>query len=1015
MPRSIRHASAAFSALVLLSAGSVRAQWRNIGPNRGGRSQAVAGSEQRPLEYYFGATGGGLWKTEDGGLTWTVITDGQIGSSSIGAVAVAPSNPDVVYLGTGETELRASILQGDGVYKSVDGGKTWQHLGLADTQAISRIRVSPRNSDVVFVAALGHPFGPNHERGIFRSRDGGKTWKQVLFRGDLAGAVDLCLDPRNPEVVYASIWEVFRTPWLLSSGGPQSGLFKSTDGGDTWADISRRPGLPKSILGKVGVAVSATDSARVYALVEAEDGGLFRSDDAGGTWTLANGDRTIRQRAFYFSRIYADPQDRDTVYVLNVDAYKSIDGGATLERMNTVHADHHDLWIAPENPMRMAEANDGGGTISVNGGRTWTKENFPTAQFYHVATTRDVPYQVCGAQQDYDTVCVPSTAPYGSRVTEHPQQEQLFPVGDGEAGYVATSRFNTGVFYSGNQAGVISRFERSSGEVRDVTVFPLFFSGMPAQSLRDRWQWVFPIVVSPFDGKTIYTASQHLWKSTDEGQSWKRISPDLTRADPKTLGASGGPITKDQNGPEIYGTIFSIGLSRNDEKTVWTGSDDGVVSITRDAGNTWRQITPGDLPEYSRISAIETSVHHPGTAYLAARRYELDDFAPYVFKTADYGRTWKKIVHGIASNDFINVVREDTAKPGLLFAGSAHRVYVSFDDGANWKPFSSGLPDVPVVDIAVEENDLVIATHGRSFWMWDDVSPLREEDSANGRPAVHLFVPRTALRQIRPAVINFALPPDHLEAKLSILDPRGGVVRVITCGPKKSDRDNETVVCRPGTNRVIWDLRYPGPTTFPGMILRSADPSVGPWAPPGTYQVRLEVDGSAYTRPLVVKRDPRISSVTDDDLRKQFQLAMQIRDSTSLANQTVIRIRELKSQLQRLISVTKESTTRDKALDLQKDLSQVEESLYQVRNHSPRDTLNFPIKLNNQLGFLERLVEVGDYPPTAQHYQVYKELHAELLGLVASFRSTVNGKLGDLNHVLASQGLPPIQAGDSMR
>jgi len=1005
---SMKFTSLAFLALAVGPAGLL-AQWKNIGPNRGGRSQAVAGSELRPLEYYFGATGGGLWKTVDGGLTWTPTTDGQIGSSSIGAVAVAPSNPDIIYIGTGETELRASVLQGDGMYKSVDGGKSWLHIGLTDTQAIARIRVNPRNPDILFVAALGHPFGSNHERGIFRSRDGGKTWKQVLFRGDLAGGVDLCFDPRNPDIVYASIWEVFRTPWLLSSGGPRSGLFKSSDGGDTWVDISRRAGLPKGTLGKIGVVVSAADSKRVYALVEAEDGGLFRSDDAGETWTLVNGDRRIRQRAFYFSRIYVGPQDRDTVYVLNVDAYKSTDGGATLQQMNTTHADHHDLWIAPDNPSRMAEANDGGAAVTVNGGLTWTKQDFPTAQFYHVTATRDVPYQVCGAQQDYDSICVPSSAPFGTHVTDHPQHDPIFPVGAGEAAYVASSQLNGGIFYSGNQAGVISRFERSSGEVRDVTVYPLFFSGMPAKSLRERWQWVFPIIVSPFDGKTIYTASQHLWKSIDEGQSWKCISPDLTRADPKTLGDSGGPITKDQNGPEIYATIFSIGLSRSDDKTIWTGSDDGVVSLTRDAGNSWQKITPGDLPEYSRISNIEISAHHADTAYLSAKRYELDDLAPYIFKTHDYGKTWKKIVRGIALNDFINVVREDPVRPGLLYAGSAHRVYVSFDDGENWNPAPPGLPDVPVVDMAVEESDLVIATHGRSFWILEDVSPLREGDSANTNQSAHLFEPRTAVRQVRPAVINFALPPKQPSAKLSILDSQGAVVRTFVCGPKKSNREE---VCRPGMNRFIWDLRYPGATTFPGIVLRSADPSVGPWAPPGTYQVRLEADGSIFTRSLIVKGDPRHSNVTDDDLQKQFQLAMQIRDSTSLANETVTQIRRIKSQLQDLISATKEATTKEKAIGVEKDLTDVEESLYQIRNRSPRDTLNFPIKLNNQLGFLERLVDTGDYPPTDQHYKVYQELRTELLGLVTSFHNIVNGKLDELNQRLAGQGVKTIQKGE---
>ncbi len=587
-------------------------KWRSIGPNRGGRSLTGAGSPSRPNEYYFGAVGGGLWKTTDGGTTWKPVTDGQLTSSSVGAVAVSESNPDVVYIGTGETELRGNIMQGDGVYKSTDAGKTWHKVGLANTQAIARIRIDPKNPDIVYVVALGHPYGPSEERGIFRSRDGGKTWKKVLYRDDHSGAIDLALDPHNPKVMFASLWDVYRTPWLLNDGGPGSGLFKSTDGGDNWTEISRNEGLPKGIIGKICITVSGADSNRVWAMVEANDGGLFRSDNAGASWTLVSQDRRALQRAFYFSRIQADPKEKDTIYDMDVAFLKSTDGGKTWKPIRTPHSDHHDLWIDPNNNQRMLSSNDGGGTVSLNGGATWTGLEFPTAQLYHVAVTKDIPYQVCGAQQDNTTVCVQSAAGGRRFGVGSNMFAPLYSVGGGESGYIAPDPNDPNIFYAGSQGALLTRYDRRTGEMRDVQVYPLFFSGMPASSLKERWQWTYPIVFSPQDPKILYTSSQHLWKSTNEGQSWEQISPDLTRADPKTLGDSGGPITKDQNGPEIYGTIFTIAPSLQDANTIWTGSDDGLAYITRDGGKNWANITPKELPEFSRISMIDASAHEPG-------------------------------------------------------------------------------------------------------------------------------------------------------------------------------------------------------------------------------------------------------------------------------------------------------------------------------------------------------------------------------------------------------------------
>src|SRR5579883_2040926 len=613
-------------------------RWRNIGPNRCGRSQAVAGSAKRPLEYYLGTTGGGLWKTTDGGTTWRPVTDGQIRSSSIGAVAVSESNPDILYIGTGETELRANVMQGDGVYKSTDAGKTWTHVGLEATQAIARIRIDPANPDIVYVAALGHPFGANPDRGVFRSRDGGKNWEKVLYRNDHAGAIDLSLDPHNPRVLFASIWEVYRKPWTLWSGGDGSGLFKSSDGGDHWTEITRNPGLPKSLLGKIGVAVSA-DSNRVYAMVEAEDGGLFRSEDAGATWTRVNEDRRLRQRAFYYTRITADPKNKDVVYILNTGLYKSTDGGKTVRQLHPPHGDQHDLWIAPNDPNRMINSNDGGGNVSVNGGETWTRQNFPTAQLYHVATTTDIPYHVCGAQQDNTTICVTSepAGRGGAAGDALPLGRPVYSPGGGESGYIAPDPKNPNIFYAGSQGALLTRYDRSTGHLRDVQVYPLFFSGMSSASLKERWQWTFPIVFNPADPRILYTSSQHLFRTTNEGQSWERISPDLTRADPKTLGDSGGPITKDQNGPEIYATIFTIAPSPKDVNTIWTGSDDGLVYITRDGGKNWKNVTPKGLPDFIRVSLIDASPAKVGTAYLAAKNYQADDRKPYAYRTDDFG------------------------------------------------------------------------------------------------------------------------------------------------------------------------------------------------------------------------------------------------------------------------------------------------------------------------------------------------------------------------------------------
>ncbi|HYX31052.1 MAG TPA: hypothetical protein VE863_21125, partial [Pyrinomonadaceae bacterium] len=705
--------------------------WRNIGPNRGGRSIASTGVVKRPLEYYFGAVGGGLWKTTDGGTTWNPVTDGQLHSSSVGAVAVSESNPDVVYIGMGESCIRGNIMQGDGVYKSTDAGKTWTHVGLADSQAISRIRIHPNNPDVVYVAALGHPAGPNDERGVFRSKDGGKTWTKILFRDNQTGAIDLAMDRKNPNVLYAAMWEAYRVSWQMSSGGPGSGLFKSTDGGDTWAEITRNKGLPSGVIGRIGVAISGADSNRVYAIIENENGGVFSSDDAGATWTKVSEDRRLRQRAFYYTHIFADPKNRDTMYVLNTGFYKSADGGKTYRTIRPQHGDNHDLWIDPNDPQRMINSNDGGANVSVNGGTSWTAEDYPTAQLYHVATTKDFPYQVCGAQQDNSTICVASQ-------NTRARDVGMYAVGGGESGYIAPSPTNPNVFYAGSQGALITRYDRSTGETRDIQPYPRFFSGEPSSALKERWQWTFPIVFNPLDPKTLYLSSQHLWKTTDDGQSWMQISPDLTRADPKTLGLSGGPITGDMNGPEVFATIFTIAPSRLERGTIWTGSDDGLVFITRDEGKNWKKITPPGAPDLARVSLIDASPHRAGAAYVAVKNYLQEDRQPYIFRTDDYGKTWTKIVNGIKPGDYVHAVREDTKRAGMLYAGTEHGIYVSFDNGDQWQSLSLNLPDTQVSDIVVQDHDIVIATHGRSFYVLDDIDVLRQLTPEVASATAHL-------------------------------------------------------------------------------------------------------------------------------------------------------------------------------------------------------------------------------------------------------------------------------------
>ncbi|ASV32705.1 VPS10 domain-containing protein [Maribacter cobaltidurans] len=994
-------------------------EWRNIGPARGGRSLGSAGSPSRPNEYYFGATGGGLWKTTDGGNVWKPVTDGQINSSSVGAVAVAETNPDIVYIGMGEVQLRGSITQGDGVYKSTDAGETWKHLGLEETQAIARIRIHPTNADIVYVAALGHPYGDNEERGVFKSVDGGESWKKVLYISPKAGAVDMIIDRNNPDVLYASTWQVQRKAWKMWGGGPDCKLWKSTDGGETWTDLTKNPGMPEGPIGKIGVTVSPADSNRVWAIVEANEGGVFRSDDAGKTWERTNDERKLRQRAFYYSRIYADPIDKETVYGLNVDFWKSTDGGKTFDtEIEVPHGDNHDLWIDPNDPNRMISSNDGGGIVSINGGKTWTEEDYVTTQLYHVMATSDVPYHVAGAQQDNSTVAVPSDG-WDHMQARGPNHGWYYAVGGGESGWITQHPENPDIFYAGSQGALLTRYDRSNGQSRDIQVYPRFFSGEPASALPERWQWTFPIMFAPQDSNVMYTCSQHVWKTTDDGQSWEKISPDLTYADPSTLDKTGGVITMDMNGPEIYATVFALAPSNHDINTIWAGSDDGKIHITRDGGKNWEDITPEGLPKFSRVSIIDESVHNPGTLYVAANRYQVDDRQPYVFKTHDYGKTWTKIINGISDGHFARAVREDPVREGLLFLATEHGVYFSLNDGELWQSLQLKLPDTPVRDLVVKDNDVVLGTHGRGFWILDDIQPLRQYAPEMKEQDAVLFQPENAIRGVTKANVQYYLKSQLDTITFEIYDAKDNLVDSFS-GSKPEYKEDPNIpswqrggstkpTTAQGLNTFTWDLRYPGATTFDGMIIWSARPARGPKAPLGTYKVKMKTGDYEKTYSFNVEIDPNLKGITKEDLDEQFELANKIMNKTSDANKAVIKIREMKSYLEDNKS---KFTSREYArtvVPFMEKLSEVEEELYQVKNQSGQDPLNFPIKLNNRLASLRRSVESGEARPTDGAYKVYEELSADLKVQLDKLNKIVSNDKPKVNKLLADKGLKELE------
>ncbi len=1018
--------------------------WRQIGPFRGGRSAAVTGIPGDPKTYYFGATGGGVWKTIDAGATWKNVSDGFFGGS-IGAVAVSEWDPNVIYVGGGEVTVRGNVSHGDGVGKSTDAGATWKHVGLADSRHIPRLRIHPKNPDLVYAAVLGHLFGPSEMRGVYRSKDGGATWERILFVSPDVGAADLTFDPTNPRILYASTWRVRRTPYSLDSGGPGSGLWKSIDGGDHWTDLSSKKGMPKAPLGIIGVTVSPSDPHNVYAIVEAAEGGVLRSRDGGETWALTSASRELRQRAWYYSRIYADPKDAEVVYVVNVNFHRSKDGGKTFAEIESKHGDHHDLWIAPEDPARMILADDGGAAVSLDAGATWsTLDNQPTGQLYRVSTDNAFPFRLLAGQQDNSALRIRHRSFAGGGIGPADWE----PTSGGESGTIVADPRDPDVVYGGSYDGLLVRRNHRTGEVRQVDVWPDIPMGWGAADLRYRFQWNYPLFFSPHDPSVLYAGANVLFESRDEGTTWRAISPDLTRNDKSKQASSGGPITQDNTSIEYYGTIFCAAESPREKGVLWTGSDDGLVHLSRDGGATWKDVTPKALPEWALINSLEPSPFEAGGLYVAATRYKSDDFHPYLFVTHDWGTTWTRIDKGIDGEHFTRVIRADPVRKGLLFAGTERGVYASYDDGASWQRMNLNLPIVPITDLVIRDGILIAATQGRAFWALDDLALLRQglgepvKPGATPASAHHLYSPGPVLRlpgggrrgddsppnpgvgtdPAVGAVVYYRLdkaPEKPIE--LAFLGADGKVLRTFAGEVvKKDDKDKKDAKDskdekaekdkkdpkakkekkepkapqEAGLNRFVWDLRLEQAADFPGMILWNGNPP-GPRVVPGRYQVRLTVDGAVETADFEVLPDPR-SSASVADLKAQFDFLLSIRDKLSEAHRAIGFVRDTRSSIDALSSRLEgddKKAVRDAAEALKVELSGVEEALYQTKMESRQDPLNFPIRLNDKLAGVAGAAGTGDFPPTASAIAVRDELVTAIDAQLAKLRQIVAERL----------------------
>ncbi len=991
-------------------------KWRCIGPFRGGRCVAVAGDPSDQLVFYHGATAGGVWKTYDAGGYWENVSDGYFKVASVGAIAIADSNTNVVYVGTGEACLRSDVSHGDGVYKSEDGGKTWVNVGLVNTRHIARIRIHPQNPDIVYVAALGHAYGPNPERGVFRSKDGGNTWELVLFKSEQAGAIDISLDPNNPRILYAAIFQVLRRPWDMSSGGPDSGLYKSTNGGDTWTELSNNPGMPMGIKGRIGIAVSAANPERIWALIEAENGGLFRSDDGGATWELLNDNRDLLRRAWSYTHLFADPRDSETCWVLCYSVWKSTDGGRTFVDVPMPHGDHHDLWIDPSDPQRMIEGSDGGATVTLNGGVSWSSlHNQPTASLFHIATDNQFPYRIYSTQMDNTAISVPSRTHQAAIAAS-----DCYPVGNAESGHIAVRPDDPHIVYAGaigsspGGGGNLLRYDQRTGHAKLITVWPENTDGSTPLDDKYRFAFTYPIALSPHDPGVLYCAGNMVFQSKDEGTSWDTISPDLTKIDAAKLEDwSGGPITTDGLMNNSYaGTIYSFAESPHERGVFWVGTDDGFIHVSRDSGATWENVTPDGLPDWFLVSTIEVSSHDPAAAYVAITRFNLDDFQPYLYKTSDYGRSWTKITNGIPDNDFTRVIREDPARRGLLYAGTETGVYVSFNDGTSWQSLCRNLPSVPVHDLAVKESDLVACTHGRSLWIMDDLTPLHQFTGEVVNSSIHLFkvrptfrimsgrTPRTTSQgrsYVRVSSDNVAFherqtadgkterifldaginPPNgvvvnyylkqkpNVDVTLTFLDAKGGLI------------NSFLGTARAGMNSFVWDMRYPSERAAYDLIPLAEQTAIGAplMAPPGTYWLHMAVGEQNQEESFEIRKDPR-SSASQEGFNAQFELHMRIRDKLSETNEGINRLRDVLRQIERWESKREINIDVRATKKVVANLALIENEL--VRVHEPTAMKLPPTKLNVKLASLTYVVASADGFPTKQSYDVFTDLTSRI-------------------------------------
>jgi photosystem II stability/assembly factor-like uncharacterized protein len=997
-------------------------EWRNIGPFRGGRSAAVTGVSGKANLFYMGSTGGGVWKTNDAGNTWQNISDGFFGGS-VGAVAVSESDNNVIYVGMGEKTVRGNVSSGDGIWKSENAGKTWNHMGLKNSRHIPRMRIHPKNADIIFAAVLGDLYKPTQERGVYKSIDGGENWKRVLFSDENSGAVDLIIDPNNPRILYATTWDVRRTPYSLSSGGKGSAMYKSTDGGETWNNISEHKGLPKGIWGISGVTVSPVNSDIVWALIENEKGGIYKSTDAGKTWKMINSERKLRQRAWYYTRIYADTQDEDILYVLNVRYHKSTDGGKTYKTYNAPHGDHHDLWIAPEDNQRMIIGDDGGAQISFDAGENWsTYMNQPTSQFYRVTTDNHFPYRILAAQQDNSTVRIPHRTS-GRFIKE----ADWTSTAGGESAHIAVDPLNDDIVYGGSYGGLLTRKNHKTNETRAINVWPDDPMGHGAEDFKYRFQWNFPIFFSPNNKKKLYAASNHLHVTENEGQSWEIISPDLTRNDSKTLVSSGGPITQDNTGVEYYGTIFAATESAFEAGLIWTGSDDGLVHISKNNGVTWDNITPKKMPEWMMINCIEVDPFTKGGAYLVGTKYKSGDYKPYIYKTENYGKSWKQITNGIAEEDFTRALRADPKRKGLLYAGTERGMYISFDDGKNWQSFKQNLPIVPITDLAIKDDNLIAATQGRSLWIIDDLTPLHQLNSSTLKKEVVLYKPKDAYNlsggngktsktagtnHAGGVSVNYFIKKENEKdtIALSFYDANDNLIKKYTTKPDKEKKEEKLKVAD-GNNIFNWDMMHPGAESIKDMILWWASLN-GPMALPGKYKVELTVNDTKETQGFNILRNP-VSEVTESEMKAQFDFINDINKKMTEIHQALKNVQKIRGQVGVLKEAVKNTETHKALLEfadaLVKDITKIEEALYQTKSKSGQDPLNFPIRLNNKLAHLNSLTRIGNYAPTQQAIDfkndIVKDIDLELKNLYSLFDTSIK----ELNQKVKESNIDLIQ------